>query len=102
MPRLSQRNYSIENRPKYKHSLKKVAGSSFGGQGLDYSIVMTKLDEKRPVTAVKVDKDEDGNIRYPIIVTNTLKILNLAVVKSQRPSYHSARNLSPNWILKCT
>ena len=55
--------YFKENMPKYRNSLKKVGSSSYG---LDYSTGMTKLDDKRPVTACLVEKDDDGNIKYPM------------------------------------
>ena len=42
-----------------------------------------------------MNRDEDGNIIYPIQVTNTLKILNLGVVEYQRQNFHSVRNLFP-------
>ena len=89
--------------PKYKNSLKRVDGEKTSykrsrrdeGTGLDYSTGRTKLDPSKPVTACKVEKDSDGNIVYPIVVTQTLKILNLGVVEYERANFHSHRNIFP-------
>ena len=89
--------------PKYKNSLKRVDGEKTSykksrrdeGTGLDYSTGRTKLDPSKPVTACKVEKDSDGNIIYPIVVTQTLKILNLGVVEYERANFHSHRNIFP-------
>lgn len=71
--------YFKENMPKYKNSLKKIEGDTYqpskrrnyGGNGgsIDYSTGKTRLDNSKPITACKVEKDSDGNIKYPIIVT---------------------------------
>lgn len=66
--------------PKYKNSLKKIEGDTYqpkrrrydgggGGGNVDYSTGKTRLDNSKPITACKVEKDSDGNIKYPIIVT---------------------------------
>ena len=69
--------YFKENMPKYKNSLKRVDGEKTSYKrsrreettGLDYSTGKTKFDPAKPVTALKVEKDSDGNIVYPIVVT---------------------------------
>ena len=86
--------YFKENMPKYKNSLRKVGGPDGFGR-MDYSTGRTRLDPNKIVTAIKVDRDEEGHIVYPIIVTPTLRILNLGVVEYMRPAFHSARNLFP-------
>ena len=47
------------------------------------------------ISAVKVDRDEEGNVKYPIEVSGTLKILNLGIVEFERQTFHSARNIFP-------
>ena len=54
--------YFKENTPRYRNSLKKVGSSSYG---LDYNTGITKLDDKRPMNACLVEKDDDGNIKNP-------------------------------------
>ena len=51
---------------------------------MDFSHGKTKLDPNKPITACKVERDYEGNIVYPIVVTPTLKILNLGVVEYER------------------
>ena len=68
--------------PKYKNCLKRVNrgnGCFDGGQ-----TGRTRLDPSKPITACKVEKDGEGNIVYPIIVTQTLKIMNLGTVEYER------------------
>ncbi len=79
--------------PKYKNSLKKIGGvpnipqsimNSIGNRQADFSTGNTKIDPSKPITACKVDRDQEGNIRYPIIVSPTLRILDLGVIEYQR------------------
>ena len=42
-----------------------------------------------------MDRDENGNIKYPIVVGPTLSILNLGVIEYDRPNYHSEKNFFP-------
>jgi hypothetical protein len=42
-----------------------------------------------------VERDLEGNIIYPIVITPTLSILNLGVVDFERPAYHSDKNIFP-------
>lgn len=44
---------------------------------------------------LKIEYDDYGLIKYPIIVTGSLKILDLGVVEFERPSFHSAANIFP-------
>ena len=64
--------------PKYKNSLKRIDGEKTSykrsrrdneATGMDYSCGRTKLDPSKPVTACKIEKDSDGNIVYPIVVS---------------------------------
>ena len=94
--------YFKENMPKYKNSLKKIDSGparrrkAFDGEGNEtQTFGRTKLDPSKPITACKINKDIDGNVIYPIIVTNTLKILDLGTVEYERPNFHSSRNLFP-------
>lgn len=42
-----------------------------------------------------VNKDENGNIIYPIIINNNLKILNLGTINYTNKNYHSEKNIFP-------
>ncbi len=46
---------------------------------------------QRPGTKFKVniETDDDGNIKYPIIIHQSLKILDLGYIDSDRPAYHT-------------
>lgn len=36
------------------------------------------------IAAVRIERDEEGNVKYPIKVSDTLKILNLGIVEYER------------------
>ena len=55
----------------------------------------TKIDPKKTIPKVNVDRDDNGNIKYPIIISPTLQILNLGVIEWERPNYHSEKNFFP-------
>jgi hypothetical protein len=55
----------------------------------------TQIDPKKKFTKIEVERDEEGNIRYPIYVSPTLQILNLGVIEWERPHYHSEKNFFP-------
>lgn len=74
--------------PKFK----KMNASSAAG---NLSCGNTKIDIKRKITKINVDRDGDGNIKYPIVVMPTLTILNLGIVDYERPNYHSEKNIFP-------
>ena len=44
---------------------------------------------------LNVRTDDQGNILYPIHVTQTLRILNLGVIDCHRSMFHSAANIFP-------
>jgi hypothetical protein len=50
---------------------------------------------KKKANKLVINKDEEGNIIYPIIINSSLQILNLGVIESQRPNYHTEKNLFP-------
>ncbi|CDW85164.1 f y-rich n-terminus family protein [Stylonychia lemnae] len=52
---------------------------------------------QRPTQKVKIniDTDKNGDILYPIIITQSLKILDLGYIEWERPDYHSHRNIFP-------
>ena len=39
---------------------------------------------------VEVKTDSDGNIKYPIEISSTLKVLNLGIVDYLRPAFHNS------------
>lgn len=55
----------------------------------------TKIDPSKNISSIKVETDSEGHIVYPIVVTSTLKILNLGSIDSDRPTFHSSRNIYP-------
>ena len=44
---------------------------------------------------LNIETDEEGNIKYPIIVHQSLKILDLGYIEFDRPNYHTATNIFP-------
>ena len=49
-----------------------------------------KIDNK-----INIQRDSNGNIIYPIIINNNLKILNLGTIVYNNKNYHSDKNIFP-------
>ena len=54
------------------------------------NIYNNKSDNK-----LNIQRDEEGNIIYPIIISNSLKILNLGKIVYNNKNYHSEKNIFP-------
>ena len=59
------------------------------------SLGKTNINLQRRFTKINLERDLEGNIIYPIVVTPQLKILNLGLVDYERPAYHSEKNIFP-------
>jgi hypothetical protein len=79
-----------ENIADFKEHCKKE-----GVRSGDKATGVTKIDLKKKFTKVNLDRDEEGNVIYPIVIAPTLQILNLGVVEWERPGYHSEKNIFP-------
>ena len=44
---------------------------------------------------VNIETDEDGNIKYPLIIHQSLRIMDLGYVDYERPWYHTQSNIFP-------
>lgn len=44
---------------------------------------------------MNIDTDDEGNIKYPIIIHQSLKILDLGSIESDRQFYHTSSNIFP-------
>lgn len=66
-----------------------------GNNAADKSTGNTRIDLKKKFTKVNVDRDSEGNVIYPIVITPTLSILSLGVVDWERPAYNSEKNIFP-------
>jgi F/Y-rich N-terminus/F/Y rich C-terminus len=51
--------------------------------------------KKIKVSKFNVPRDNEGNIIYPIVINNSLTILNLGEIDLSRPNYQSGRNIFP-------
>ena len=70
----------------FTDSLTNSTGPKLGGDVAQKVVKASNLN---------VRTDEEGNIIYPIVVTGTLKILNLGVIDCQRTMFHSSANIFP-------
>ena len=52
-------------------------------------------EPKKKIPKVSLQKDENGNIIYPITINSSLQIIDLGVIESERPQYHTEKNLFP-------
>ena len=58
-------------------------------------IKTTPIIKKNKTSKFAVPRDSDGNIIYPIVINNSLTILNLGEIDLTRPNYQSGRNIFP-------
>ena len=74
--------------------------SDIMNDNLDYITNNNNEPNKTDITHVKQEKfgvkrDENGNIIYPVIISNNLKILNLGTIVHDNKNYHSEKNIFP-------
>ena len=74
--------------------------SDIMNDNLDYITNNNNDQNKTDITHVKQEKfgvkrDENGNIIYPVIISNNLKILNLGTIVHDNKNYHSEKNIFP-------
>jgi hypothetical protein len=79
----------------FKGLLPKFKRAQAGLKSGDKSTGQTRIDLKKKFTKVNIERDLEGNIIYPIVITPTLSILNLGIVDWERPAYHSEKNIFP-------
>ena len=64
-------------------------------QGSIYKDSSNTGETKRKIAKVQVQKDEEGNIIYPIVINSSLQILDLGYIDHERPLFHTEKNLFP-------
>ena len=74
--------------------------SDIMNDNLDYITNNNNDQNKTDITHLKQEKfgvkrDENGNIIYPVIISNNLKILNLGTIVHDNKNYHSEKNIFP-------
>eukprot|EP00347_Sterkiella_histriomuscorum_P008411 403345196 len=79
----------------FKEQLMKLRKNTSNGRAGDLSTGITQIDPKKKFTKIEVERDDQGNIRYPITVSPTLQIFNLGTIEWERPFYHSEKNFFP-------
>ncbi|CDW85165.1 f y-rich n-terminus family protein [Stylonychia lemnae] len=79
----------------FKEQLLKLRKNNPSLRGADLSTGQTQIDPRKKFTKIEVERDEYGNIKYPIIVSPTLQILNLGIIEFEKPFYHSEKNFFP-------
>lgn len=50
---------------------------------------------KRKTSRLTIQRDEEGNIIYPLIINSSLQILNLGKIENEKSAYHTEKNLFP-------
>ena len=53
---------------------------------------LLKYDKRQKM---RIIRDEQGNIQFPVIVSNSLKILDLGKIEHERPAFHTEKNYFP-------
>jgi len=53
------------------------------------------INNRKKITRLVINRDENGNILYPINVNSSLKILNIGKICWEKPAYHSEKNIFP-------
>ena len=74
--------------------------SDIMNDNLDYITNNNNDPNKQDLTHIKQEKfgvrrDENGDIIYPVIISNNLKILNLGTIVHDNKNYHSEKNIFP-------
>jgi len=74
--------------------------SDIMNDNLDYITNNNNDQNKTDITHIKQEKfgvrrDENGDIIYPVIISNNLKILNLGTIVHDNKNYHSEKNIFP-------
>lgn len=65
----------------FKKNLSKFKKSNdASNNGGDKSMGHTRIDLKKKFTKVHVERDHEGNIIYPIVISPSLSVLNLGVI----------------------
>ena len=59
------------------------------------SIEINNNNDKKLENKLNIQRDSDGNIIYPIIINNNLRILNLGTIVYNNKNYHSEKNIFP-------
>lgn len=55
----------------------------------------SNINNRKKISKLIVNRDENGNILYPININSALRILNLGKICLDKPAYHSEKNLFP-------
>ncbi len=53
------------------------------------------INNRKKISRLIINRDENGNILYPINVNSSLKILNIGKICWEKQAYHSEKNLFP-------
>jgi hypothetical protein len=79
------RDYSTGNKTKKRKDFSSHIGNIPTGE----------LIQKKKTSKININRDEQGNIMYPIVINSSLQILNLGTIEYERSAYHSEKNLFP-------
>lgn len=72
------------------NTIDKILGNKFAGKDQD------QIQIKKQKTGKNlIQRDEEDEIIYPIVVNNSLIIENLGIIDWTRPLYHTEKNLFP-------
>ncbi len=55
------------------------------------TIASNKEKVKKRMSRVVIERDEEGNIQYPIVINPSLSIMNLGRIEHEKPGYHTEK-----------
>lgn len=84
--------HNIRNLQKFGKKKRPADELTFDEKGQIKAMIPIK---KAKISRLTIPRDDDGNIQYPIMINNSLTILNLGQIETERPGYHKDRNIFP-------
>jgi hypothetical protein len=102
--KLNEKSNNLSQTPQPSNNIIKIKTSDFSsGTDINYNINVenNSSNEQEQINVNKVDskinikRDPNGNIIYPIIINNNLKILNLGTIIYDNKNYHNEKNIFP-------
>jgi hypothetical protein len=84
------RDFSTGNKSKKKKDVISLMNSL-----LAQEVNIAAPIQKKKTSRLNINRDEEGNILYPIVINSSLQILNLGRIEFEKSAYHTEKNLFP-------
>lgn len=90
------KEYTSGGKNKKKSQIKDIQNELLSNQLTNSRLNLLSSDSiKKKSKGSFIERDDEGNVIYPIIISPSLKILNLGKLEYVRQNYHSEKNIFP-------